>query len=451
MKIVLSLLFLLCHCFSLLTAQIVLSDCAIPYIDPQDGNQASGQSRDTLLYTTFFATDSLLRSYFVDINAFGGQQVDRASVFAILPDSSRKAIGSIAFGNCVDCLEGFAFVYNDSVYVENVREVADINLWLNSFDLPDFSLTGNLQTLSGAGRLSGTLPLCAIGVEVQYDVFNNTANTTTEFATQIGCLEIVTDCQPQLTADLDCQNNELRLNANVNSACIPNGARTFWTNAAGEELGEGTNLSLPLLGNLGQFFWVIADECCRYETAVQVENPPFLSQQADQLLCAGETAVLVGTGGSGHFWKKLDGLIFQDSLLIFQNTSAENTGTYVLHAFNEIGCENTDTLELIVNVPPAPIVNLPDICIGDTLNLQLNNDSLFTQIEWLSPEQQILSSTTFTSIQQEDFGTYAVQVKDSANCLVEQFFELNGSLPPEVSIEYIETCDSLTAFVFPDT
>jgi len=444
-------IFLLCYCLPTLDAQIELTDCGISYIDPQDQGQGSGQSRDTLVHTTFFDADSLLRSYFVDINAFGGQQVDRARVLAILPDSTRKEIGNIAFGNCADCLDGFAFVYNDSVLVDNLRDVEEINLWLTSFAQPEFSLTGNLQTLSGAGRLSGNLPLCAIGLEVIYDVFNNTANTTTEFATQIGCLEIVTNCQPQLTAGLDCQNNRLLLDASINGECIPQGAEIYWSDANGNRIGEGESVELPLTGNLGRFTWTIADDCCQISESVVVENPPFLSVGVDTLICENEPLILSGTGGKDHYWEQVGIAEFQDSSLIFSELKAENTGIYVLHGFNEEGCEDTDTLKLTVNIPPTPIVDLADICIGDSLFLNLVNDSSFQEVAWVNPQGLELQFPLILDLQSEDFGTYTILGLDSAQCMVEAPFEVEAGLPPDVEIEYFETCDSITAYLFPES
>lgn len=449
-KQLLFFIFSLCYCLPNLNAQIELTDCGISYIDPQDSGQGSGQSRDTLVHTTFFDADTLLRSYFVDINAFGGQQVDRASVLAILPDSTRKEIGSIAFGNCADCLDGFAFIYNDSILVDNLRDVDEINLWLTAFAQPEFSLTGNLQTLSGAGRLSGNLPLCAIGLEVVYNVFNNTANTTTEFATQIGCLEVVTNCQPQLTADLDCQNNRLLLDANVNGECIPPNAEIYWSDTNGNRIGEGESVELPLTGNLGRFTWTIADDCCEISESVIVENPPFLSVGMDTLVCENEPLILSGTGGQDHYWEQLGVAEFQDSLLVFPELKAENTGIYVLHAFNEEGCEDTDTIVLTVNIAPLPIVDLADICIGDSLILELVNDSLFQEVAWLTPQGFELQFPLIPDLQNENFGTYTVQGLDSAQCIVETTFDVDASLPPDVEIEYFETCDSLTAYLFPE-
>ncbi|NJL75963.1 MAG: hypothetical protein HC892_14010 [Saprospiraceae bacterium] len=213
-------LFIVCCCFQTLIAQTALPDCDVPYIDPQDSEFSNGLARDTLVYLTYFEKDQQQRAYFIDINAFGGQQVDKATVYAILPDSTRKAVGRLSFGNCANCVRGFAFVLDDSLMVADVRSDSEMSLWLASFGQPAFSLTGNLQTLAGVGRISGTLPFCAIGMEVEYDIYNNLANTTTEFSTQIICPIAVHSCAIALNATPNCNTNQLQLQAILPNACF---------------------------------------------------------------------------------------------------------------------------------------------------------------------------------------------------------------------------------------
>lgn len=150
---------LLCVPVILPAQPIMLGDCGQPYVDPQDGNNTmTAQNRDTLRYTTYFVETQQQQSYIVDVNAFGGQQVDRVEVQAIMPDSSLKSLGTLAFGNCVGCLNGFALIDNDSLIVSEVSDVNTMDMWLQALGQPPFALPGNLQTLSGVGRISGTAP-----------------------------------------------------------------------------------------------------------------------------------------------------------------------------------------------------------------------------------------------------------------------------------------------------
>jgi gliding motility-associated-like protein len=428
-----------------------LSDCGIPYIDPQDD---ATTDRDTFFYTTFFDTDELaIRAYYIDINAFGGQQVDEAQVFAILPDSSRKYLSGIAFGNCAssaqNCVDGFALVLDDSVYVESVRAVEEIDLWLEGFGQPEFSLRNNLQTLSGSGRLSGTLPFCAIGLEVRYDVFNDPSSQSTEFSTQIVCPEVVEQCPLELSATIDCSDDLLTLDAQISNFCLPENAQFIWRNNNGNEVGQGRSVQLPLTTGSDEYELSILTDCCELIRSVALDNPNFLSVEAERISCEGEAVAIAGNGGMSHFWEKFNGTLFQDSILSFSTVNALDSGTYILHAFNEEGCEETDTFLLHVIVPPTPEVVLPSVCIGDDLSLQLANRAEFETISWLNPIGEIVVDARIEDLQPEDFGQYNIVATTASGCATELEFTVAGSPPPDVTIDFVESCDSLTALVSP--
>ena len=188
-----------------------LDSCGFSYIDPQDELNNSTATWDTLVYTSYFDEENQLRSFFVDVNAFGGSQVDRVQVSAILADNSLKPLGSLAFGNCVDCVEGFALIDNGEVLVSQVGDQNTMDMWLLSQSQPAFTLTGNLQTLNGVGRISGQIPPCAIGIQVKNIVFSNPANTSTEFAVHILCPEIIRDCTVEKEVIVDCINDNISL------------------------------------------------------------------------------------------------------------------------------------------------------------------------------------------------------------------------------------------------
>lgn len=111
---------------------IRLGDCNIPYVDPQEAGDDNGQNRDTLFYENYFNEPNQVRSFYIDINAFGGQQTDRTKVFAILPDSSLKLMGSLEFGNCVNCVEGFALMDQQELLISAVSDENGMNMWLES-------------------------------------------------------------------------------------------------------------------------------------------------------------------------------------------------------------------------------------------------------------------------------------------------------------------------------
>lgn len=449
MKIVrlIALAILSCHCCHLLTAQTILESCDIPYIDPQDAD-GSGQSRDTLLYTTYFEEDNLLRNYYIDINAFGGQQVDRAFVFAIMPDDSLKPLGEIAFGNCIGCVDGFALVLDDSLMISGINNTDDIELWLDGFGQPPFSLQGSLQTLSGTGRISGNLPVCAVGLQVEYRIFNNPANTTTEFSTQIVCPEIVRACSIEAVGDIDCSNNQVQLTSNVPTDCFAPTAKVRWFNQSGWTSAE-RNPTRSLEGNLGWYYLEVQEACCTYLDSVELQLPPFLNPVVDQTVCEQEPITFSASGGRSHFWEAPDGTRIEGNIVTFPQASTANEGQYIVHAFNEAGCEATDTLFLTVNVPPNPIWETGNYCVGDTVALQLSNDTAFQAINWFDPLDMQLFVTQINGITENQFGTYRIEAVDWNDCPIQTAINLTAAVPAEILIQTTETCDSIAVELLP--
>lgn len=428
---------------------IILDQCGQAYIDPQVSNNAdTDQNRDTLLYTQYFAAAGQRRSYLIDVNAFSGQQVDRISVQAIMPDSSFKQLGSLAFGNCIGCVEGFALVQEDSLIVSGVMAQSTMNMWIQALGQPAFALPDNLQTLIGAGRISGTLPFCAIGLRVVGSVFSDPDITSTEFSIYIHCPEPVMECdfQPQATAD--CLAGLIRLDAEVPDGCLAGEYTVNWSNASGTVV-DGPSGTYPLSGNEGWYYFTIADECCVLVDSFWVDNPRFADAGPDLTRCLGEPLSLSGTGGQGHFWTLPDGSQSSDSLLLLPAVEPADAGLYVLHAFNAEGCEDRDSLQLSVLVPPLPEPGYTAGCFGDTVFLFAQNDSLFVQLQWFGPDGQALPMPVLPDFQAADEGPYRLEGTDAAGCTSEAFIGVAADALPEPSYLAEETCDTTYLYFFP--
>lgn len=430
-------------------APIVLDRCDFPYIDPQDANGSGVGGRDSLIYTEYFQEDSLLKSFHVDVNAFGGQQVDRTSVYAILPDSSLQLLGSLAFGNCPECVTGFALVENGVLQVQDVPDRATMDRYIQSFNQPPFKLTNNLQTLRGVGRISGRIPFCAIGWQVQYSVYSAPGMTSTEFSTYILCPKVEAQCPIVKTGKLDCQKDSIYLTAPIPQTCFSTNTKIRWYNNKGWSANTA-NAQLSATGNLGMFYLSVEDGGCVKTDSILVDSPPFLENVADQKFCQNATVTLASVGGFGHFWVNPDGMKLNDSILIIPNIKVNQSGAYVLHAFNVQNCEATDTVHVTVQVPPSPIITFVKPCLGDTLKINVLNDSIFATLNWLTPNGTPFNPPFIANFQATDAGNYTLIAKDSLGCEIQKDTLINGSAPPNLTFDIIESCDTSKVLLLPE-
>jgi gliding motility-associated-like protein len=428
---------------------IELEDCGTSYIDPQD-IEDNGQNRDTLFYETIFTETDQVYDYWIDVNAFGGQQVDRVEVFAILADNTLKSVASLAFGNCIDCVEGFVLMDNGEILVDQVSDINTMDLWIQSQGQPPFTLTGNLQTLTGVGRLSGQLPFCAIGMRVAYSVFSDPANASTEFSTHILCTEATQDCSFEPEATPNCLAGLILLRANLPQSCFANDATLQWYNASGL-LSEEEDVNIPLAGNEGMIYLSIEDDCCQYLDSFLIENPDFAQAPPDFTACQGTSYQLNGQGGQGHYWELPNGSSNGDSTLNLPSITGSAEGLYIFHAFNAEGCEDTDSIYITVQVPPAPEIDVLEACLGDTLYLTVQNDTLFTSLEWEHPDGFPVPNGILPNFQLNDIGTYTLTAITPEGCQIINTLAVSGEALPAIDYLIDESCDSATVYLIPDT
>jgi len=429
---------------------IVLEECGVTYVDPQDSEAGSGTGRDTLIYSTYFSENNELRRFYIDINAFGGSQTDRASVFAILPDSSRKPMGRLSFGECIDCVEGFALLYEDSLLTSSVTDTDVMDRWLQSLNQPSFTLSGNLQTLRGAGRISGTLPFCAVGMYVEFVVNSNPASTTTEFSAHVLCPEPEAACAVETKAQIDCQKDSVFLEALLPANCFSGPLSVSWRDAAGREQND-RQAAFPLSVSRIPFYLTVSDDCCTLRDTVWVENPAFAEAGEDRQLCIGDSLTLQGAGGVRYEWLLPGGELVAGQQLMLAGLNPAQRGEYILRAYNEEECEDTDTLRLEVRTPPEPQLQAVDACLGDTVKLEVQNDTAYVEMSWEGPSGEPLSSALIPGFQPSDAGLYTFRGKDMQGCAVRQTLEVTASAPPSFEWLVEESCDSARVFLFPDS
>ena len=445
-----SILFSFGLCILGLNAQspIELTSCDFTYIDPQDQNAANSNGRDTLIYRSYFGDSLQLRNFIIDINAFGGQQIDRTEVFAIMADSTRKSLGRLAFGNCFGCVDGFAFLYNDSLYAEGVTDPSIQELWINSFGQPAFAIQGSQQTLVGLGRISGQIPFCAVGFEVIYQVNSNPANATTEFSTHIICPEVIQDCAIDPTFDINCLDQLLLLNANVPSRCFALDAEIFWMDEQANRY-DGDEVSLPLAQQAQWYFLHIQDDCCLYVDSVYIENPSFAVIDPQFQSCSGLALDLSANGGTTYDWITPNGSRLMGNPLQIHSATPADGGRYTVIVTNDEGCVDTIFTEVVINEPILPEANLSDVCYGDTLYLNVANDGAFSSIEWLKPSGLTIPNNLISNYQITDDGTYTILTTDTLGCNQSTTTAVNGSELPNLESIFESSCQEVSVTLLP--
>lgn len=428
---------------------IVLPNCGETYFDPQDQNAMISTGRDTLLHQAFFNDSLALRTFYVDINAFGGQQIDRTAVYAIMQDSSLKPMGTMAFGNCLSCVEGFAFMHNDSLYATEVTDPVLQDLWINSFGQPPFSIAGSLQTPVGVGRISGTFPYCAIGYQVVYVVNSNPNNATTEFSTHIICPEIVRGCDVLPQAEVDCQAGEVVLRVELPQDCFPPDASIFWEDQSGNTF-DGAEVIVPFFPTDQWYYINIQDDCCLQIDSIFVQNTPFADAGEDQTLCLSTPLLLNASGGVSYEWGLPNQTQVTGAQIELGTTSLADGGPYIVSVTDERGCLDLDTVMITINEPHVPDFEVTNVCYGETLDFLVTNENLFSQIDWIDPTGVLIDNNQIQNFQPINEGMYNLMTTDTNNCVFSQLVEVEGSRIPDFEVDYIEQCTTVTAILYPE-
>lgn len=135
--------------------------------------------------------------------------------------------------------------------------------------------------------------------------------------------------------------------------------------------------------------------CSDYDTLeVTVHPNPEIWLTGEYYICELDTATLVGTGAYQYFWDGVEGTDTLDAM-----PSADSLFTLI--GKNIFGC--ADTATYFVDVDPAPDITFigdSEICVGDSISLQMITDGLVFQ--WLGGSIQSIipvdpfDDTTYT-------------------------------------------------------
>ncbi len=143
--------------------------------------------------------------------------------------------------------------------------------------------------------------------------------------------------------------------------------------------------------------------CSNSDTVRVTVNPlPVVSAGPDISICSGTTATLTATGGVSYQWHPTG----STSATIYVNPQVNTS--YQVVATDANGCQNRDTVNVVVQ--PSPVVNFTPgfICQGSTLTLNAGNPG--STYLWFP------GGETTQSIVVSAAGTYSVLVTNSFGC-----------------------------------
>jgi len=175
--------------------------------------------------------------------------------------------------------------------------------------------------------------------------------------------------------------------------------------------------------------------CFAYDTLeITVHPNPEIWLTGEYYICELDTATLVGSGAFQYFW---DGELGTDTL----DATPSADSLFTLIGKNIFGC--ADTATYFVDVDPAPFITFvgdPEICVGDSVSLQMITDGLAFQ--WLGGSTQ-----SIIPVDPADDTTYTVTAIGANNCPRTSSFFVIVHDYPIVSIQGNTTVcfgDSLT-------
>jgi len=142
-------------------------------------------------------------------------------------------------------------------------------------------------------------------------------------------------------------------------------------------------------------------------------NPlPSVAASSDQdVICAGLSTLLTGSGASSYDWSPSTGLSSTSGASV--TASPVTTTTYTVTGTDGNGCEGVATVNVNVSIALQPSItpNGPLVyCEGDAINVELDAGSGYEGYEWNddSDEQVLLANNA---------GTYTVTVFDDIGCI----------------------------------
>ena len=153
------------------------------------------------------------------------------------------------------------------------------------------------------------------------------------------------------------------------------------------------------------------------EVTVTVNPYPTANAGADTSICRGDSAQLVaGVGYADYSWNPSSNLSSPNSRVT--NAGPTTTTDYIVTVTSAEGCSSKDTVQVQVDSIPAPTVNDPSVCLGDSVKLKATGGDSYSWSNGETGSSILVSPPDTSNFIVEAFYTNGCSAKDTSTVSV---------------------------------
>ncbi|MEM6263816.1 MAG: gliding motility-associated C-terminal domain-containing protein [Bacteroidota bacterium] len=237
-------------------------------------------------------------------------------------------------------------------------------------------------------------------------------------------LPTVTATQPEPYV---CSGGDVQLTATGGVSFLWQPGNTLDDSTLAQPIARPVNTNGQLVDSAFYFVTVTDTNGCvnNDSLGIEVRIRPIITVSPDTFVCPGDSVQLAVAGGIQRFWQSSPTL--NDTSLDFPWVFPDRPSTYVATVVAVWGCDNTDSVQVHVQVANAGADTL--ICSGDTIQLQGASQGSRT-FDW-SPKINLLPGTDGTAFVWPDSSqAYLVEILDSLGCRDVDTVVVNTRIPP---------------------
>lgn len=382
--------------------------------------------------------------------------------------STQYTVYSTGLGGCVDSAFVDVFV-NPTPTVNatsNVTQLCEGDI-LNLFASPNGASSYNWSGPSGFSSINqnpviGGVSLNNSGI-YQVDVYNS-----------VGCSDTKTisiTVNPTPTAFASVNSNSLCAGQTLSLSALPNGMNSYsWIGPNGfADPTQNPSISNLTGSNQGTYILTVNNGSCSStaSVALSVFNAPSVSASSNfTILCEGSLLNLFAdpAGASSYVWSGPN--IFNSNIQnpVITNVTPLNTGTYVVTAYNEHGCNTSAqiSINVVAEINAAISGNSP-VCEKSSIELNGLPNGMLTY-QWNGPNGYT-SNTQNAIVTNADFSnagtytltvssglcnasmTYTVNIKQGPNIAVTQFGSVLNAVQNDASYQWVKCSNNFTAIL----